>query len=100
MDILNRCPIARKITIHEEDAGLHFLMKVDTELSDEELTATCAKLGIRIQALSSFYHGPVPTGDRRCLVVNYAALKEDALEGILNQLPLPFVPLEDIMEKT
>ena len=99
MDILNRCPIAQKITIHEEDAGLHFLMKVDTELSDEELTATCAKLGIRIQALSSFYHGPVPTGDRRCLVVNYAALKEDALERILNQLPLPFVPLEDIMEK-
>ena len=100
LEILSRCPLADRITIHEEDAGLHFLLKVDTDQSDEALTAACARMGIRIQALSTFYHGDVPPADRHCLVVNYAALKEDALEQILSQLSLPFVPSVDIMEKT
>ena len=95
---LSNCPLADKLTIHEEDAGLHFLLKVDTARTDEELTALCAKAGVRIQALSSFYAGQVPESERHCLVVNYAALKEDALERTLQQLPLPFEPGTDIME--
>ena len=96
---LTGCPLADKLTIHEEDAGLHFLLKVDTDRTDEELTALCARAGIRIQALSSFYAGDVPESERHCLVVNYAALKEDALERTLQQLPLPFDPEADIMER-
>jgi len=95
---LTGCPLADKLTIHEEDAGLHFLLKVDTDRTDEELTALCARAGIRIHALSSFYAGNVPPQDRHCLVVNYAALKEDALEQALRQFPLPFEPETDIME--
>ena len=93
------CPIADKLTIREEDAGLHFLLKIDTAQSDEELTAACARAGIRIRALSSYYHGAVPANDRRCLVVNYAALREEDLEQILRELPLPFPEKTDIMEK-
>ena len=96
---LTACPLADKLTIREEDAGLHFLLKVDTHHSDEELTALFARAGIRIQALSSFYQGEVPAADRRCLVVNYAALKEEALEQALQQLPLPFEAAADIMEE-
>ena len=95
---LTACPLADKLTIHEEDAGLHFLLKVDTDRSDEELTQLCARAGIRIQALSSFYAGDVPETDRHCLVVNYAALKEEALERTLAQLPLPFEAPADIMD--
>ena len=97
MEALRNCPLADRLTIHEEDAGLHFLLKVDTEHTDEELLAICTRLGIRIQALSQFYHGQVPPNDRHCLVVNYAALKEEALEEILRHLPLPFEPSKDIM---
>ena len=96
---LNSCAEAEKLTILEEDAGLHFLLKVDTELSDQALTALCARAGIRIRALSSYYHGPVPPDDRRCMVVNYAALREEDLDQILKELPLPFDRQTDIMEK-
>ena len=96
---LAACPLADRLTIHEEESGLHFLVKVDTDRSDEELTTLCARAGIRIQALSSFYQGTVPATDRHCLVVNYAALKEEALEQVLKELPLPFPPGTDIMEK-
>ena len=94
---LLNCPLADKLTIREEDAGLHFLLKVDTPLSDETLTALCARSGIRIRALSSYYHGSVPPEDRQCLVVNYAALSEEALERTLAELPLPFAPGTDII---
>ena len=89
---LQECPIANRLTIREEDAGLHFLLKIDTEMTDAELTAACNAVGIRIRTLSSYYHGPVPPDDRRCLVVNYAALREEDLDQILKELPLPFDP--------
>ena len=76
-------PIAEKLTVLEEDAGLHFLVRVDTPLSDETLTRRCREVGIRIRALSSYYHD---TGrDTRCLVVNYSGLEDEKLE-ILPQL--------------
>ena len=93
------CPLAEKLTIREEDAGLHFLLKIDTELTDEALTDFCARVGIRIRTLSSYYHGTVPAEDRRCLVVNYASLKEEDLERTLTELPLPFPENTDIMDK-
>ena len=81
---LSRCAFADKLTIHEEDAGLHFLLKVDTPMSDEALTAHCAAKGIRVRALSSYYHLPIPEADRRCLVINYAGLNQDDLERVLD----------------
>ncbi len=67
------------VAVLEADAGLHFLIKLNTRLSDEELIARCADRGVRIRALSSYYHGPVPETDRGCLVVSYAGLTEDAI---------------------
>ena len=59
---------------------------MDTELSDEALTAKLAEIGIRIKALSSYYHLPAGA-DRHLFVVNYSVLEEDALEQALNRLP-------------
>ena len=50
-------------------------------LSDRELTAALADAGIRVRALSEYYHEQV--GDLHCLVVNYAGIREDALEQAL-----------------
>ena len=83
---LNESPFAEHLTIREEDAGLHFLLKVDTKLSDEELTAHCARAGIRIRCLSSYYRLEVPEEDRHCLVVNYSGLREEELEQILTRI--------------
>ena len=72
-----------KLIIQEKDAGLHFLVKVDTALSDEELMAWCLQRGVKIRALSSYYHGPVPEQDRGCLVVNYSGLRDEELDRFL-----------------
>ena len=83
---LNRCAFAEKLTIREEDAGLHFLLKVDTEMTDEALTAFCGEKGVRVCALSSYYHLPIPEADKRCLVINYAGLNQEDLEKALSAL--------------
>ena len=81
---LNRCAFADKLTIREEDAGLHFLLKVGTPMTDAELTAYCESRGIRVHTLSSYYHLPIPEADKRCLVINYAGLRQEDLEKVLS----------------
>ena len=86
LEILMDSPYAARMTIHEEDAGLHFLVRLDTALSDEELVARCAGAGIRVKALSQYYHEGVPEGDLHTLVVNYAAVREQELKAALLRL--------------
>ena len=84
VSLLQNCSFSDKLTILEQDAGLHFLLKVDTALSDRELTQQLDQVGIRVRALSDYYHeGQKNTG---CLVVNYSGLKEDRLEKAIREL--------------
>ena len=76
---LQNCPWADKMTILEADAGLHFLLKVDTNLSDEALCSRFSDAGILISPLSHYYHGAIPSWARHCLLVNYSGLDEDQL---------------------
>ncbi|MGM9585012.1 MAG: PLP-dependent aminotransferase family protein [Faecousia sp.] len=84
ISLLNHCPFAEKLSILEQDAGLHFLLKVDTPLSDRALTGLLAQAGIRVQALSEFYHDS--PGIQGYLVVNYSGIREDALEKALGAI--------------
>lgn len=85
---VQNCSQAEKMTILEEDAGLHFLIRVQTELSDAQLVDRCTQTGIRIRALSSYYFGPVPENHTKCLIVNYSGLTDSM-----------FAQLEDLLEK-
>ena len=83
LSALSRRAFSEKLTIREEDAGLHFLLKVDTPMEDEELVRFCEKNGVRLRALSSYYHLPIPEEDKRCLVINYAGVNQQELENVL-----------------
>ena len=86
IDLLQGSPFARRVTILEQDAGLHFLLRVDTDRPDGALTARCAKCGIRVQALSEFYEGTVPEWAAHCLVINYSGVNEENLPLALEAL--------------
>ena len=85
VEILKNCPFSEKLEILEQDAGLHFLLKVDTSLSDSALTDKLRQAGIRIHALSHYYHRE-DLRDTHCLVVNYAGVNENALEELLRTI--------------
>ena len=82
---LNQCAFSDKLTIREEDAGLHFLLKVETAMTDDQLVRYCEDRGIRVRALSSYYHLNVPQEDEHCLVINYAGLNQENLEQVLDR---------------
>lgn len=88
ISLLEGCPAANRLTILERDAGLHFLLRVDTHQTDSELTALFAEHGIRVQPLSSFYAVPTPDS-AHCLLVNYSGVDEDKLAQVLQSLRLP-----------
>jgi len=77
---LESCPYAEKLTILEHDAGLHFLVRVDTALSDEALIRRFEEAGVLVRSLASFYQQPVTDG--HCLVVNYSGLDENELHRL------------------
>ena len=84
--LLKTCPHRERLTILEQDAGLHFIVKVDTALDDGGLTALCREKGIRVRSLGSYYEGAVPPEDLHCLVVNYSGLDDSALKALEEKL--------------
>ena len=86
IEVLENSPFAERITILERDAGLHFLLRVDTALTDRELVALCARAGIRVRCLGDYFEGTVPGWAEKCLVVNYSGLEEGTLPAVLDRL--------------
>ena len=83
---IESCPLADRLTILEENAGLHFLVKVDSPFTDRALMDQLAQAGIRVHTLSSYYHGPVPEESHRCLIVNYSGLTDEQLTRLEEKL--------------
>ncbi len=69
----------KKGRIMEENAGLHFLLQVDTIYTDEELIAKAAKKGINISCLSQYYHNR-ENAIQNTLIINYSGLKSEDIE--------------------
>ena len=86
MELLARSPFAARLQVREEDAGLHFLVKVDTELSDGELVELCRGAGLNVRTLGSYYHTNAPEEVARTLVINYAVLREEDIAAALKKL--------------
>ncbi len=83
---LESSAFANKLSVLEEDAGLHFLIKADTAMTDTELTDWCAQHGFRVQTLSEFYHSAVPEYAKRQLVINYSGLTDADLARLEQSL--------------
>ena len=76
---------ADRVRIYEQDAGLHFILWLDTALSDRELGKKMAGAGVPIPCLTDFYHAPGHR-DLHCLVVSYAGLPPEASGAMLTAL--------------
>ena len=69
----------------EENAGLHFLMEVDTHRSDEEIIAAAEALDLRLTFISQYYFSDE---NRRphVLVMNYSGLEEGRIPEAVARL--------------
>lgn len=71
--------------IREKDSGLHFLLRLDTELSDEELVKSARRQGINISCLSGYYHNKSEAAEHT-IVINYSGIEKDKIEEAVNLL--------------
>lgn len=78
-------PLYSKVKIKEEHSGLHFLMSVDTELSDEELTLKAAERGVNLSCLSHYYHDKT-TAPQHTFIINYSGLPKGKIKEAVDLL--------------
>jgi len=74
LDAIKKSPFSSRIRISEEDAGLHFLMKINTDKTDSELVRTADKHGVHLSCLSQYYFVPSENMPEHTLILNYSGL--------------------------
>lgn len=89
LEVIKKSPLSSLCRISEEDSGLHFLMKLDTDLSDDFLTAEGKKLGIRLSFLSQYYFIKNEES-AHILIVNYSGMGTDDAKDYVKKLLLLF----------
>ena len=78
LEAFRNSPFAGRISITERGAGLHFLLRLDTEESDESLRRRGLEAGVRLSFLSEYAAVPHPD-HAHTLVVNYSGLDDARL---------------------
>ena len=85
MTAIKEHPLYEKVSIKEEDSGLHFLMSVDTNLSDKELTLKAKEKGLNVTCLSHYYKNKL-TAPQHTLIVNYSGLDKKSVDQAIERL--------------
>lgn len=84
------CELSANKYLHDarifgKDSGLHFLLKIDIEISDAELIKRARRQGINISCLSEYYFhtADVP---RHIIVLNYSGIDKDKIAAAVKRL--------------
>lgn len=78
---IENSPFSNRVQVLEPDSGLHFLLKIDTDLSDSEISAACAREGIRIAFLSEYYFGA--KSNEHLALINYSGVNSEDFKKAL-----------------
>ena len=71
-------PYYNRVTIREENAGLHSLLSVHTDWSDQELIRRALKKGIHVSCLSEYYYNQ-PESVEHTLILNYSGIEKEKI---------------------
>lgn len=76
LEAIEKSPFSALCSINEEHAGLHFLLNIKSDISEEELLARAMKSSIKVNTLSQYYYDKslLKSGDERTLIINYSSL--------------------------
>ena len=82
---LNSSTIHHKIQILEKDAGLHFLMRIETGKSDADLVTAAAAAGIKISFLSEYFVCP-DVKAASTVIINYSGIDNARINEAVSRL--------------
>lgn len=84
LSVIKKSPLSSLVEIREEDAGLHFLMYIHTEIPDALLSERARDKEIHITPLSLYYSLEHTT--EHIFIFNYSCIREDSMEEAINRL--------------
>lgn len=77
-------PVADRAEIIEQDSGLHFILKIKTDIDDLKIKKACADRGVKISFLSEYYKGACKT--EHMMLVNYSGISREKFDFVLEIL--------------
>ena len=86
MDCIKKHPKYSRVKIAEEHSGLHFLLHVDTELSDEALVQKAKEHDIHISCLSQYYSPSQEQASVHTLLINYSGIPAEKVAEAVERL--------------
>lgn len=90
MEKIENSRMADCCRISKEDAGLHFLLEVDTDLPDGEACSALDAEGVKISSVAQYYMEPGGAKEH-VFVMNYSSLEEENMEAAIRCLERVFV---------
>ena len=85
LEVLKASPLYKQVEILEKGAGNHFLMRINTDLSDTQLKWAAAGNGIQISCLSEYCESDKDKY-AHILIVNYSDLEENGFRTAVEVL--------------
>ena len=86
MEEIKKSPLAAISEVAEEEAGLHFLLKLNTALPDAFLKNKSAQNGVNLSFLSEYYLTDTAAAPPHILVMNYSGIPWDAIPDAVKAL--------------
>ena len=86
LDAIANSALATHCNIAEEDSGLHFLLYIDTSLSDDALSAKAKEYGLHLSFLSEYYEKGSPNIPAHTLIINYSGLTSEKIPQVITLL--------------
>lgn len=78
-------PLAGIVGLVEHNAGTHFLLRVNTVLTEEEVRTRAAEVGLNVSMFSDYRHAKVAE-EVPTLVINYAGIESDRVHEAIDRL--------------
>ena len=74
LQVFQKEPLGKYVTIREEGAGVHFLMQIHTEKSEGEIVTEAKGKGIKLAPLSHYFDGKEEGNFENTYVINYSSV--------------------------
>jgi GntR family transcriptional regulator/MocR family aminotransferase len=82
IDYIENSKLREKCEIIENESGLHFLLRLKTDVPDDEIKERLSKKGIKIQSLSEYYLTP-KNAKEHYFIINYSNIDLNRISEIL-----------------
>ena len=84
---MEKSDLMRLCEIQEEEAGLHFILRIKSQKSGEEIKSSLLRHGIKIALLSDFYYGEKSKEKAPAMfVMNYSGLKKEDISETVRRM--------------